>query len=79
MIYTEQIEFSERIIEHLMNREQMSDDLEGIVLGIYDMEMKKLSEKIMESLSGLVAKRKIIEIKGMNGKMVYQLLKDKKR
>ncbi len=79
MIYTEQIEFSERIIEHLMNKEQMSDDLEGIVLGIYDKEMKKLSEKIMKSLSCLVAKRKIIETKGMDGKMVYQLLKDKKR
>ena len=78
MIYIEYTDLTERIIEHLMNKENMQDDLEGIVLGIYDMEMKKLSERILHSLSDLVVNKKIIEIKRKNGKRVYQLINNKR-
>jgi len=78
MNYFKQTDLSERIIEHLISKDNMQDDLEGIVLGIYDKEMKRLSERILCGLSDLVAKKKIIEIKRKNEKRIYQLINDKK-
>ena len=75
MIYTKQKDLSERIIEHLMLKEEMQDDLEGIVVGIYNKEMEKLSERITKSLSDLITKGKITIIKIHNGKRIYQLTK----
>ena len=66
---------SHKIIEHLMSKENMQDDLSGLVLDIYAKEMKQLSEKIIKHLAGLKENGIIIEHKDEKGNLYYKLLK----
>lgn len=66
---------SHKIIEHLMSKENMQDDISGLVLDIYEKEMKQLSEKIIKHLSELKEKGIITEYKDGKGKQYYKLLK----
>jgi len=67
-----------RITDHLKLMEDKQDDLNGIILAIYETEVKDLSEKVISSLSRLIEKGIVIESKGQNGKCYYQLIQDKK-
>ena len=69
-----QIYFSQRIIAHLRVKKMEGDDLNGIVLTIYEKEMKKLSEKIIKTLSDLILKKIITEYQHQNGKRFYKLI-----
>ena len=80
MIYSDQSKLSKRIIEHLMLRAEMKDDLEGIAIGIYDREIKELSMEIDRSLKNLINKG-IIVLSNVtkDGKQYYQLLETPKQ
>ncbi len=70
-----QINLSKRIIEHLRLNKDRRDELDGIVIAIYEKEMKKLSEKIIYNLAEFIAKGIIIENVDQNGKRYYKLIK----
>ncbi len=69
------IYLSQRIIEHLNVKETEGDDLNGLVLAIYEKEMKKLSENIIKTVSDLILKEIITEYQHQNGKRYYKLVK----
>lgn len=74
----EQTKLLLKITDHLKLKEDKQDDFNGIILAIYETEVKNVSEKVIASLSHLIEKGIVIESKGQNGKCYYQLIQDKK-
>lgn len=75
MTTNDQTNLSQRIIEHLRPKEDGRDDLDGIVIAIYEKEMKKLSANIMNDLAELLAKGIVSEYVEEKGKRYYTLIK----
>lgn len=73
MIEDNQINLSNRIIDHLRQKEGRKDVLDGIVIAIYEKEMKRLAENIMKDLADLIAREIINECKNYNGICWYKL------
>ena len=66
-----------RITDHLKLKENKQDDLNGIILAIYETEMKNLSQKVIMSLSHMIKKGIVTEFKTQGGKSYYQLVNNK--
>ena len=74
MINHRNVDLSEKIIEHLRLKKKTGDDLSGIVLAIYQKELKELSDKILNNLSELIKRGSITEIRYKDGKRYYKLV-----
>ena len=69
-----QTNLSNRIIDHLKQKQDGRDDLDGLVIAIYEKEMKRLTEKIMNDLADLIAKGVVAEYENNNGKRGLKLI-----
>ena len=65
-----------KIIDHLKLKEKKRDDLNGIILAIYESEIKNLHYKVAQTLANMIRKRIIDEFKDSNGKTYYRLTKN---
>ena len=68
------IDISENIIEHLMSRDNMQDDLSEIALVVYNKEINKLSERVVDQLTILMHKG-IIKRINKNDRSYYKLVR----
>jgi hypothetical protein len=68
------IDISENIIEHLMSRDNMQDDLSEIALAVYNKEINKLSERVVDQLTILMHKG-IIKRINENDRSYYKLVR----
>ena len=50
------LDISKNIIEHLMSRDKMQDDLSEIALAVYNKEISKLSDRVVDQLTILMHK-----------------------
>ena len=64
---------SDIIIQHLLKKKDHKDDLEGISLFVYENELKNLSNEIMSTISDLISKGLLKELKNSSGQKCYQL------
>jgi hypothetical protein len=64
---------SDRIIRHLLDKNDHKDDLSGITLFIYENEVKELSGEVMNSIGILLSKGLIKEAESSTGKKYYLL------
>jgi hypothetical protein len=67
------IDMTQKIIDHLLSANGQKDDLEGLTLSLYNKEMKNLSKVITNTLSQLVSKGIIKQIKNHNGRRYFKL------
>jgi hypothetical protein len=65
------------ILKHLLNKEDHQDSLDGLILKIYNAEIKELSKEISKSLRYLVSTGLVGEVVDASGKKQYRLIKDK--
>ena len=68
---------SQEIIKYLNSKEGKRDDLDGIVIAIYENEIKNLTKKIMNELAMLLAKGIITEFKNHDGKNWFKFTSNK--
>ncbi|GAB4377845.1 MAG: hypothetical protein Kow0042_26120 [Calditrichia bacterium] len=52
-----------------------SDDLEGIVLALYEKEIEKLSAHIVKNLGYLISIGVVEEVQSQEGRRIYRLLR----
>lgn len=64
---------SRRIIKHLLDKKDHTDDLDGITLFVYENEVKELSDKVITTIGDLLSKGLLIESVHPSGKNYYQL------
>ena len=62
------------IIEHLMSQDNMQDDLSEIALAVYNKEINRLSDKVVDQLTILMHKG-IVERINQNDRSYYKLVK----
>ena len=67
-------DISRNIIEHLMSRDNMQDDLSEIALAVYNKEINKLSDKVVDQITILMHKG-IVERVNQNDKSYYKLVR----
>ena len=75
MTEVKQNKLADKILSHLENRSDGKDDLDGLIISIYEKEMKSLTENIMKELAVLITKGIIVEHENHYGKRWVQLLK----
>ncbi len=61
------------IIKHLQKKKDHQDDLEGILLIVYEKELKNLSGEILTAICDLVSQGILMESKNSSGQKCYQL------
>jgi hypothetical protein len=61
------------IIQHLLKKQDHTDDLEGISLFVYESVLNELSERVLSTISKLIAQGILVEITTLNGKKNYEL------
>jgi hypothetical protein len=66
------VDISKSIIEHLMSRNNKLDDLSEIALAVYNKEISKLSDRVVDQLTILMHKG-IIKRIYQDGKYYYKL------
>ena len=64
---------SDNIIQHLLQKKDHKDDLEGISLFVYEKELKNLSGEIISTIGDLVSKGLLKELKNSSGQKCYPL------
>jgi hypothetical protein len=67
-------DISRSIIEHLLSRDNMQDDLSEIALAVYNKEIIKLSDKVVDQLTILMHKG-IVERIIQNDRSYYKLVR----
>jgi len=67
-------DISRNIIEHLMSQDDMQDDISEIALAVYNKEINKLSDKVVDQLTILMHKG-IVERINQNDRSYYKLVK----
>ena len=67
------IDMTQKIIDHLLSANGKKDDLKGLTLALYNEEMKNLSEVITRTLSQLISKGIIKQVKNHNGRSYFKL------
>lgn len=67
------IEMTQKIIDHLLSANDQKDDLKGLTLALYNKEIKNLSKVIYNTLSQLVSKGIIKQVKNHNGRSYFKL------
>lgn len=67
-------DISRSIIEHLLSRDNMQDDLSEIALAVYNKEINKLSDKVVDQLTILMHKG-IVERITQNDRSYYKLVR----
>ena len=67
-------DISRNIIEHLMSQDNMQDDISEIALAVYNKEINKLSDKVVDQLTILMHKG-IVERINQNDRSYYKLVK----
>jgi hypothetical protein len=67
-------DISRNIIEHLMSQDNMQDDLSEIALAVYNKEINKLSDKVVDQLTILMHKG-IVERVNENDRSYFKLVR----
>lgn len=67
-------DISRNIIEHLMSQDNMQDDLSEIALAVYNKEINKLSDKVVDQLTILMHKG-IVQRINQNDRSYYKLVR----
>lgn len=67
-------DISRNIIEHLMSQDDMKDDISEIALAVYNKEINKLSDRVVDQLTILMHKG-IVERINQNDRSYYKLVK----
>ena len=67
---------ADKIINHLASKNDHQDNLDGLILGLYESEIQVLSQKVTETLSNLISKGIIKEVINSNGERFFKLDKD---
>ena len=67
-------DISRNIIEHLMSQNNMQDDLSEIALAVYNKEINKLSDKVVDQLTILMHKG-IVERVNENDRSYFKLVR----
>jgi len=65
------------IVQHLWEKKDHKDDLDGIALFVYNTEMKNLSDKILIEIAELLSRGLIKESESYPGQKIYQLSDNK--
>jgi hypothetical protein len=71
-------DISRSIIEHLLSQDNMQDDLSEIALAVYNKEINKLSDKVVDQLTILMHKG-IVERINQNDRSYFKLVKPVKK
>jgi hypothetical protein len=64
------------ILKHLLKKENHQESLDGLILEIYNSEIKGLSKENSKSLRYLISEGLIAEVVDASGKKQYKLKKD---
>jgi len=72
--YNEQI--CQIILNHLQVKKDHQESLDGLILEIYNTEIKKLSQEIIKNLTYLMSNGYITETVDASGKKQYKLIMD---
>jgi hypothetical protein len=67
-------DISRSIIEHLLSRDNMQDNISEIALAVYNKEINKLSDEVVDNITILMHKG-IVERVNKNDKSYYKLVK----
>ena len=67
-------DISRSIIEHLLSRDNMQDDLSEIALAVYNKEISKLSDRVIDQLTILMHKG-IIKRINQNDRSYFKLIR----
>ena len=67
-------DISRNIIEHLMSQDNMQDDLSEIALAVYNKEINKLSDKVVDQLTILMHKG-IVKRINQNDRSYFKLVR----
>lgn len=59
---------------HLKSKVDHRDNLDGILLGIYEQEIQRLSNRIFRNLGYLISIGAIVEVQNAEGSTYYKLL-----
>jgi hypothetical protein len=65
-----------KILEYLMAKKDYRDDLDGILLGVYEQEIERLSKTTLQNLGYLVSIGIIKEDKNGDGTVWYKISDD---
>ena len=68
------LDISKNIIEHLMSRDKMQDDLSEIALAVYNKEISKLSDRVVDQLT-IIMHKGIIKRINENDISYYKLVR----
>ena len=68
------VDINRNIIEHLMSQDNMQDDLSEIALAVYNKEINKLSDKVVDQLTILMHKGIVVRI-NQNDRSYFKLVK----
>jgi len=63
-----------RILTHLKSKVDHRDNLDGILLGIYEQEIQRLSNRIFRNLGYLISIGTIVEVQNADGSTYYRLI-----
>ena len=68
----------QKILTYLRSKLDKKDSLDGILLGIYEDEIRKLSNVIFKNLGYLISIGVIQEVEGPDQKICYRLMETSK-
>jgi hypothetical protein len=64
------------IVQHLQEKKDHKDDLEGITLSIYEKKIRSITDEITSAVNDLLQQGLIIESNNHSGQKIYKLSKD---
>lgn len=64
------------IVQHLREKKDHKDDLEGIALSIYEKKIRSITDEITRAVNDLLLQGLIIESSNHSGQRIYKLNKD---
>jgi predicted transcriptional regulator with HTH domain len=68
-----------KILEYLMAKKDYRDDLDGILLGVYEQEIERLSKTTLQNLGYLISIGIIEEEKNGDGSGWYKITADSEK
>lgn len=68
------MDISRKIVEHLTNKKDGRTDLNGILIAMYEEEIKILPDKVLKTLADLKYRGIVKEYFDEEGRLYYKLL-----
>jgi hypothetical protein len=65
-----------KILEYLMAKQDHKDDLDGILLGVFEKEIERLSRTTLQSIGYLISMGILVEEKNGDGTGWYRMTDD---